>query len=43
MGTPMGDTGFATLDLKDIHIYRSRRGLDARRGQAAAEARRDHR
>jgi hypothetical protein len=38
----MGETGFATPDLKDIHIIRSRRGLDARHGQAAAEARRDH-
>jgi hypothetical protein len=33
----MGETAFATQDMKGIHVYRSRRG------QAAAEARRDHR
>jgi hypothetical protein len=33
----MGGTGFATLDLKNIRIP------GARRGQAAAKARRDHR
>jgi hypothetical protein len=33
----MGETAFATHDLKDILV------LGARRGQAAAEARQDHR
>ena len=33
----MGDTGFATLDLRDIRIS------DARRGQTAAEVRQDDR